>query len=504
MVRFQAKLTNSLQEVYVTCSSDGLSWDPPRLIPGLQTKTPALAAYEGYLFMCYTSETSQLFHSQSDDGWSWSNPQAISTESRSAPALTVIRVGSGNRVLMVYPSSSSADNGLLIQQQYHPNFGWTQPIKLSPLAAGQVALSSFDGTVYMAYILNNSSQLWASTSTDNGRNWQSAQVPKQTASFPPALCRFGDRTYMFYAGTDSKKPKQIYVTSVWKGFLLPRTPKDNPTQQDLADCDGDPDCWISISDRQWKDDNQPRATTLYYVVREDPMSWSIHYIFLYVGQRGQTVRAERAGGKFNAQLFSVGEHPGDLERFMVQISKGTDGRTSTGSVLGCEYEAHGKKTFYTPDLINWEGDRHAIVSVPLNSHGCWNEKQVGDHPTEKHVPGLVMIANFMGGSYNDGQIWWKPWETSTNSKFVQIGLDQDMKPVNDQVWAAFRGRMGDSYPTTLRGAKYFNGANLSDVDWAYVQVVWGGGKLFNVIPGNLLSASGTKGPGSRDWIKASL
>jgi len=493
-----------MQEVYVTCSFDGLSWESSRLIPGLQTKTPALVAYEDYLLMCYTSEMSRLFHSQSDDGWSWYNTQAIFTESRSAPALTVIRVASGNRVLMIYPSISPADNGQLIQQQYHPDSGWTQPFKLSQLSAGQVALSNSDGTVCMAYVANNSSQLWSSTSTDNGWNWRSARVPDQTASFPPALCGFGDRTYMLYSGTDSKKSKQIYATSVWKRFLLHRTPKENPTQQDLADCDSDPDCWISISDLQWKDDNQPRATTLYYVVREDPLSWYIHYIFLYVGQRGQTVRAERVGAPFNVQLFSVGEHPGDLERFMVQISKGTDGRTSMGSVQGCEYESHGDNTFYTPDQVDWEGDRHAIVSVPLNSHGCWNEKQVGDHPSETHIPGVVTVGNFMGGSYHDGQIWWKPWETSTNSKFVQIGLDQDMKPVNDQVWATFRGRMGDSYSTTLRGAKYFNGDNLSSVDWFYVQIVWAGGKGFKVIPGKLLLAVGSRGPGGRDWIKATL
>jgi hypothetical protein len=60
---------------------------------------------------------------------------------------------------------------------------------------------------------------------------------------------------------------------------------------------------------------------LYYAVQQDATHWYIHYIFLYAGQRGQTVRSLFPFAEFNTQLWSIGEHPGDLELFMTKLKK---------------------------------------------------------------------------------------------------------------------------------------------------------------------------------------
>jgi hypothetical protein len=50
----------------------------------------------------------------------------------------------------------------------------------------------------------------------------------------------------------------------------------------------------------------------------------------------------------------------------------------------------------------------------------------------------------------------------------RVGLDAAGKPINDQIWATFQGRMGDSYAITLKGGNDFGGKALSQFDWGYV------------------------------------
>jgi hypothetical protein len=496
-------------QLYVTCTADGEHWEGPNEIAGQKTSVPALTVFENHLFMCYSSDSSsQLYQSQSDDGWNWYNTREIDGQGSDIPALTVIPGPDGDQLLMVYPSNDTRDDHQLLQTRYTSKNGWTHPEWINGQQAHQVGLTTYNGTAIMAYSGNHSAEMYSSTSTD-GINWEFYQIPEQRAQYWPALCTFKGRTYMLFSGTSSAK--QIWVSSCKGATITPTPAKANPTQQDLANCADDPDWWIDINTDRWQSDNQPAASTVYYAVQEDSTTWSIHYIFLYAGQHGQTVRGERAGTDFNCQLWTVGEHPGDLERFMMKISKVDDSSKNLhiGDVVGCQFEAHGNKHDYPPGDCDWDtsdvtdSGKHAIVSVALNNHSCWNEKMVGDHPYEDNIPGVAMIGNFMGGSYGDGSIWWRPWQNQVRD-FIQLGLDREGKPVNNQVWATFKGRMGDSYTCDLNGAHYFGGGNLSTWDWDWVKIVWTGGKIIGKIKAELQQADGPRGPGDRDWVHCSM
>jgi hypothetical protein len=82
---------------------------------------------------------------------------------------------------------------------------------------------------------------------------------------------------------------------------------------------------------------------------------------------------------------------------------------------------------------------------------------------------------------------------------VQIGLRSATgEAVNDQVWARFQGRLGGSYHVDLDGAAYFDGGNLSSLDWNFVKLVCVAAKLLEKIPLNLFMADGLSGPGARE------
>jgi hypothetical protein len=61
--------------------------------------------------------------------------------------------------------------------------------------------------------------------------------------------------------------------------------------------------------------------------------------------------------------------------------------------------------------------------------------------------------------------------------------------------------MGDSYKTDLGSATYFNGSNLSVVDWAETKTIFALGSVIKKIPSDLLTADGPVGPGDRDWVR---
>jgi hypothetical protein len=390
--------------MYVSCSSDGLTWEGPRQVGGQSTNVPALVQFENRLYMCYASDyDGQLYQSQSDDGWNWYNTKkSIPGQVTSTPALTVIPGPSGDQILMVYPDEKR--NHQLIQTRYTSIGGWTTPQDIVGQQAWSVGLSNYNGTAIMAYSGNTNSQLFSSTSTD-GVNWIFSEIPFQGSPYYPALCSFEEKIYMLYGGNDSDK--QIYVSSVGHGNIRPPPPKPIVSQQDLADCGDDPNWWINIADSQWRGDRKPGPTTLYFAVQEDTSACYIHYIFLYAGQNGQTVRGKVPDG-FNAQLNSIGEHPGDLERFAVKVWKGTGGDAGpkVGDVAGCWFEAHGEIRWYEPQDIFWNQDNHATVSAALNNHSHWNEKIEGNNPSEVNID-EVLIGNFLGLSWGDPEIWWR-------------------------------------------------------------------------------------------------
>jgi hypothetical protein len=226
--------------------------------------------------------------------------------------------------------------------------------------------------------------------------------------------------------------------------------------------------------------------------------WCLFDLLALSRAGGQTVRAFKRA--FDCVIYSHGEHQGDLERYMVSLSKNTSGDPSTTMYTfeKAEFEAHGTVRAYSDsNQVLWIDGTHAALNIGLNNHGIFNPKDsnISNPDWDVRVPDVVGIGNFFGDG--DKARWWKPWESSD---FKLLGLKEG-KPVGDQLWAAFAGRLGDSYPTRLNGAVYFDGSNLSTLDWAYVRFVAFGANLVNQLPASVKYADRPTGPAARDWVK---
>jgi hypothetical protein len=483
-------------KLYVTSSSDGLTWSAPRQLPNQKGTVPALAVYDSQLVVCYRSSVSnQMYWTRSSDGSNWRFEVMPFQAASGFPSMTVIS-GTGGISQLLLVCAASAAGSQLLQSIYTPSSGWAALAPIVSQSAQSVSLTTTsDGAAFMTYLgMGSPAQYYASTSTD-GIKWTFSPIDNQIGN-TPACYIFQGRTYMVYTSPGS--PGQLNVTSAQGSIIAPFPPILNPTQSDLANCGSDPNFWININDAQWRAGNQPGANTLYYAIQQDATHWYIHYLFLYAGQRGQTVRSLFPLAQFNAQLWSVGEHPGDLERVMMKLNKSPDG-TSVASIEGVQYEAHGNFHDYTFDQVDWIDGTHALVSVALNNHSNWNEKIEGSPVADNNIPLVALIGNFLGGSFGDTSIMWNPY-SDAGTTFTELGIDADGKPINDQIWATFLGRMGDSYVTSLKGGSSFGGVDLSTFDWGYVETIWSIAVAKGIVSGGLLHADGPGGPGGRAWV----
>jgi hypothetical protein len=470
---------SSKSQLWITHSSDGQNFPPAQQIVDQRGPYPAAAAFENNLIVVYRDpKNSRLWRSQSSDGLTWSAPRTIDGQQAIEPTLTVFN----EKLVLVY---TDPRNSQLWMSQYTGSSGWSTPSKIGDKGPDRAALGVIDGWLCMAYPDPRSiSQLWASRSRD-AVTWQDTAVIFDQRGSDPALCAIAGVVVIVYC---DPKGSKLWVTRSQGGDFAPRNPVSNITQAILEQNTSE-QFYLEVNISQRSGEPLP-TSPLYCAVQEYDDAVQLTYLALYAFQPGQTCRARRAGTEFNCILANLGSHQGDLERFAIALKKGADGSLTPAQVA---FEAHGVTTLYTPDQVKWE-DTHTIVHVTLNSHAMRNmDPATSEYIWDVNLPGAAAIGDWVG----NGQ-WWRPH--SDGSDFKLLGLDQSSKPISDQVWAAFRGFLGENHGNTLVSGTYFDGSPLSALDWAFVKVVFGIATLINKIPADKLSGNGPAGPAMRPWI----
>jgi hypothetical protein len=263
----------------------------------------------------------------------------------------------------------------------------------------------------------------------------------------------------------------------------------NPTQATLQQYHSS-NYYVAINPTQFA--GMGVTAPMYYAVQEYSDAVEISYVMLYAYQGGQTCRALRAGTEFNCIVKTLGIHQGDLERVVVTLVPRKQGQYLA---LRVGYEVHGDLNYFPTQRVAWEGS-HPIVNIALNGHSSHNMFSEGDRVTEFEQPGSVAIISALSQT---GLVW----RPSTDNQFKQLGLDSKGKPVGDQVWVAFHGRLGDSQDNRLESATYFDGSNLSSLDWSFVKLTDWAAKLFDKYPEDIIHGKGAPGPGGRAWVTPS-
>jgi hypothetical protein len=134
----------------------------------------------------------------------------------------------------------------------------------------------------------------------------------------------------------------------------------------------------------------------------------------------------------------------------------------------------------------------------LNGHASRNRDPADGPVLDVSIPGIVAIGDWLGSGP-----WWRP--SAQGSEFKLLGLDSSGKPIGDQLWAAFRGGLGDTKENSLTGATYFDGKKLSLLDWDYVNGVFSVANVFSLVGSQYFLGDAPTGPNGwdRTWVKNS-
>ncbi|KAK4941310.1 hypothetical protein LTR10_018720 [Elasticomyces elasticus] len=469
-----------------------------------------------------------MMHRYSTDGQNWSNPQYLGINIDNQPhgvvwgnELFVVAVDhSGNGIMFV--STTDGENFTTGYTGYNTNNG-------TPMS-----VVAFDNALHLFFQDHNGQTIMHLVSTD-GKQWDrpaSWNTGLYTSNGPTAVVHNGALHLFFkdasgYAifhsvsTTDSdhfSKPQAIgldcdgqpqalsvgdtlYVSTVdsrgQNGIMLAVissfTGIQGPQQSDLATY-ADSNYFLEVQPSAYSGqplENGKVTAPIYYTVQEQAAAGyvDITYMMIYGNQAGQPAHALRAGTEFNCILESYGDHQGDLEWLVVRLSPDLE------TIRGVGYEAHGEVTWYNPGAYQTEGQR-PIVRASRCGHGCRNG--LGKNPIDwidlGGQSGAAEVIDLFSQSGNE----WRPFDL--NDGVRAIGLDSAGQPINDQVWAKYRGRLGRQNHNNLESATYVNGNNLSTWDWDFVKTVdWAAG-LLNKISSDVVDGIGPEGPGARDFI----
>ncbi|KAE9376432.1 hypothetical protein N431DRAFT_462267 [Stipitochalara longipes BDJ] len=475
--------------LWVTYSSDLVTWKVQR-IDGQAAYGVSLTAMGGTMYMAYSSSnSSHMQWSSTTNGTDWTFQGQIRGEDTNC---TPCLVTQGDCIRCVFSSSTGSPS--LLECTYTVAHGWTDSVPIPGQTAFQVALAvDSHRTLLMAYSSNTSSQFYASRST-NGDFWDNTQEIPNTGSVP-SLTFFQNHFWLSWTGTDSAGTlNNSYLASDLAYNFAPIT---NPTQGDLA-AHSSPDFYLDVNSSVWNGQALGSAP-MYFAIQGDSVknTLTIHYIFLYAYQPGQTIRVKPVfGSSFDALVWKIGYHQADVEHFAVQLDP------KTFEIQQMDFEADGNPLWYPQSGVNFVDGTHAVVSVAMAGHGIWNRKAypadfvVQDDYDEKVVD--LQFGPFFNGDTTKDKMW-RTWEMA-DSNFKQLGLDASGNPISDQIWSKFQGRLGISEYVSLDGGSYRDGSDLSSTAWGLCKSIFSIGGLLNKIPVDKLRADGPVGPGTRPWI----
>jgi hypothetical protein len=242
MVVFQGKLyvayvapdPNNLGKVYVTSSSDGITWPIDGTYTSLsvemagngdQYMSPALAVFNNRLYMVYVPDESyQMMITSSSDGSTWSKGFPVPNDStRDTPALAVYN----NRLYVAFVDMhfhGSRDTILMIDSFDGTN--WSGSSQVSNASVAQYsrtapALAVYSGHLYIAFVSANSSNDVLFASYD-GTSWSNdintGQVTQAGAAI--TLTVFNDSLYMAFPD-NGKNDHLLYMSGVGTSIWVP-------------------------------------------------------------------------------------------------------------------------------------------------------------------------------------------------------------------------------------------------------------------------------------------
>jgi hypothetical protein len=194
--------------IHISVSPNLVNWPQNFSIPEKADETPALAVYNGRLYVAWlrATEAGSLTHhievESSSDGVQFGDAEILPEKSDYAPALAS---ASGQ----LYLAWVGLDKHLNVESSTDRE-GFGNKVTLSETSSASPALAEFDGRIYLAWTGTDKAHHLNIASSPDGVNWDSKVTLAETVSgggggiayAGPSLAAFDGRLYVAWNGND--------------------------------------------------------------------------------------------------------------------------------------------------------------------------------------------------------------------------------------------------------------------------------------------------------------
>jgi len=199
--------------------------------------SPALAYLNGKMYVAFkANDSSNSIHiGSSADGITWGSFTTVPDQSTSAaPALATFN----NKLFLAWKANDSTNK--IYYATSADGINWTWPAHANSIpnqsTSASPALAAFNGSIYIAWKANDSSNKIFYGSSTNGTTWASSysSVSGQSTSAAPALAAFNDKLFLMWKANDSSNKIYFAYSTDGTTWAWPANANSIPNQSTSA------------------------------------------------------------------------------------------------------------------------------------------------------------------------------------------------------------------------------------------------------------------------------
>ncbi len=212
-------IAESGSKVLVDSSPDGKTWTGTRYFNQTSPYRPALASYDGKLYLAYITNdvlsgtqilSDRIFLCTTSDGLCWAPTIFFNQYSKCTPALAVF----GDSLFMAYVSNDSTNR--ILYTSFTAATGWAAAKDTGHFSPQSPALVEYGGNLQMVFISNDGKSAIRHCAMSPAGSWGSSSDTGQTTAVPPAVAVFNNDLYVAFVANDSAKIILISSASNWQ------------------------------------------------------------------------------------------------------------------------------------------------------------------------------------------------------------------------------------------------------------------------------------------------
>ncbi len=212
---FIAKTGN---KILVDSSPDGRTWTGTRYFNQTSPYTPALAFYDGNLYLAYITDdepagsndpSNRIFVCTTSDGQCWAPTIFFNQHSKCAPALAKF----GDTLYIAYISNDSTNS--IQYSSFTAATGWTAAKATGHFSGQSPALVEYNGNLQMVFVTNDGKNALRQCAMSPAGTWGDASDIGQTTSAPPAIAVVNNDLFVAFVANDAAQTLLICSSSDW-------------------------------------------------------------------------------------------------------------------------------------------------------------------------------------------------------------------------------------------------------------------------------------------------